>query len=186
MAEGKAALNIWDSVGPAPHPNPRLPAGGAAWLRAPRRALPRQEPLHPRRGPEPAAPAPAARGHCCMVPAGLGCRAAETGGHSVGSAQAGNTNIPILLWGTVSQRGCPEGPCSLVEGSAGCKGVPWGVCSRGQGLGGDRAGQGRQGWRNGRGPGPELGRAAPPTPCRGYSSAPAPPLHIWLRLQGRG
>lgn len=35
MAEGKAALSIWDSVGPAPHPNPRLPAGGAAWLRAP-------------------------------------------------------------------------------------------------------------------------------------------------------
>lgn len=64
-------------MGPTPHPNPRLPAGGAAWLRAPRRAAPRQEPLHPRRGPEPAAPAPAARGHCCMVSVGLGCRAEQ-------------------------------------------------------------------------------------------------------------
>lgn len=145
--------------GPQTTPQPWDARAGRWLAQSSRRAPPGQEPPPtPRRGPEPEGPVPATRGRCRTVPAGLRCTAdrAAADGHSVGGERwAGRTDIPILLRGAVSGRGRPEGPRRLVEGSAGCKGVPRGVRGRGQGLGGDRAGQGPRGCG---GPRPELRR----------------------------
>lgn len=106
----------------------------------------------------PAVPAPATRGRCRTVRARLGRstdRAAAGSRRACGGgdiAWTGRTDVPILLRGAVCGRVRPERPGRLVEGGAGCKGVPRGVRSGGQGLGRDRAGRaGRAGGGGGSG-----------------------------------
>lgn len=127
--------------------------GGVAWLRVPRWAIPGQEP-HPQRGPVPTAlPRPPGVAAARFQPGWAQCRLSSSGQRGSGASDrwcgrgrwVGRTDVPILLQGAVSGQGRPEGPGRLVEGGAGCKGVPRGVRGRGQGLGRDRAGQGRQG-----------------------------------------
>ena len=103
------------------------------------------------------------------------------GGGRAGGVWAGRVHVPILLRGAVSGLGGPEGPGRLVEGGAGCKGVPRGVRGGGQGLGGDRAG------REGRGG--DLARVGCPPGAERTGEdcgAPAPPPHIWPEATGKG
>jgi hypothetical protein len=88
----------------------------------------------------------------------------------VDSSGRAEADVPILLRGAVSGRGHPKGPGRLVEGGAGCKGVPRRLRGRGLGLGGDRAGQGVRGW----GPGREWGDP----PGRGSGSSSSAPAHL--------
>lgn len=157
-SQGQGCTKCLGHSWPDTTPQSRPPVGGPAWFRAPRRAVAGPEP-HPQGGPVSTAPSPAARGRCRTdLPhgssrAGAQRRLSSSAGSGLGALDrwrgrvrlVGRTDVPILLQGAVSGQGCPKGPGRLVEGGAGCKGVPRGIRGRGQGLGRDRAGQGRRG-----------------------------------------
>lgn len=110
--------------------------------------------------------------------AGVGLWTDGVGGGRAGGMWAGRVDVPILLRGAVSGLGGPEGPGRLVEGGAGCKGVPRGVRGWGQGLGGDRAG------RAGRGG--DLARVGCPPGAERTAALQPHPHTSGLRLRGRG
>ncbi|KAB1259728.1 hypothetical protein Cadr_000025834 [Camelus dromedarius] len=163
IARGKAALSVWGSDGPTPHPNPGPPAGDAA-SRGRSHTVGGALCLQP--------PPPAARGRCrtadgAAAGSGLAWGRGQTA-WAVGGGRAGRTG-----------RGRPKGPGRLVEGGAGCKGVPRGVRGGGQGLGGDRAGR-----EGGDGAWPEWG--APPPGAERTEALQPHPHTSGLRLRGEG
>lgn len=172
-SQGQGCTECLGLSRPTPHPNPGPPAGGrclAPSAQEGARATPLEGPPVPTAPPRPPGVAAA------RFQPGWGAtqteqqqgRGASDRRRGRGRGQwVGRSDIPILLQGAVSGQGRPEGPGRLVEGGAGCKGVPRGVRGGGQGLGRDRAGQGRQGrgcWTGG---------GCPPW-CGEDSGSPAP------------
>lgn len=126
VAVGKAALSVWGSVGPTPHPNPGPQAvGQAASVRDPRSAAPGPEP-HPWKGPVPAVPArppgvAAARfrraGTQCTRMSNSSVRGARRG---VGGGQARRT-YPLCCGTLSAGRGAPKGRAVLLRETLGAK-----------------------------------------------------------------